>query len=227
MYLNEVLSLPDISSADEKKIAEFSDKLTYCVQSLQSLSKLDEVKGIRMMTLDKLPAIRGDLVRSYGEWQLWDLDKLAEALRLWLRRNLVDHIGDEKKRKERERMFLTSRSDKPPGCVYCESTGHKGIECTKVTTIADRRQILAKKRLCFNCALGSHRVSQCHSYKRHHTSICDKAETDDTKKVVLTPNGVGEGVFPVVLLKVDGVITRALITRVQEALISLLKWEIY
>ena len=72
--------------------------------------------------------------------------------------------------------------------------------------------------MCFNCALGSHRAPQCqsktscqHCQKRHHTSICDKAHTDDTKEVVLTTNGVGEGVFPVVLLKVDGVITRTLI----------------
>ena len=156
VYLNEVLSLPDISSADAK-------------------SKLDEFKGIRMMTLDKLPAIRGDLVRSDGEWELWDLDKLAEALHLWLRRNPVDHIRDEKKRKERERMFLTSRSDKPPGCVHCKSTGHKGIECTKVTTIADRRQILAKKRLCFNCTLGSHRG--CHSAKVRHRVNTVKRDT--------------------------------------------------
>ena len=217
-YVNKILSLPYISSADAKKIAEFSDQLTYCAQSLQSLDKLSEVKGITMMTLDKLPAIRGDLVRSDAEWELWDLDKLAEALRLWLRRNPVDHNQDEKKRKERERMFLTGRSDRPRGCVYCESTEHKGIECTKVTAMADRKLILAKKRLCFNCALGMHRASQCQSKtscqrcnKRHHTSICDTAQTDDTRKVVLTPNGVGEGVFPVVLLKVDGIITRALI----------------
>ncbi len=61
-YVNKILSLPHISSADAKKIAEFSDQLTYCAQSLQSLDKLSEVKGITMMTLDKLPAIRGDLV---------------------------------------------------------------------------------------------------------------------------------------------------------------------
>ncbi len=212
------MSLPYISSADAKKIAEFSDQLTYCIQSLQSLDILNEVKCIKMKTLDKLPAIRGDPVRSDGEWELWDLDNLSEALRLWLQRNPVDHNQDEKKRKERERMFLTGRSDKPRGCVYCESTEHKGIECTKVTAMADRKQILAKKKLYFNCALGSHRASKCQSKtsyqrcnKRHHISICDKAQTDDTKKVVLTPNSVGEGVFPVVLLKVDGIITRALI----------------
>ena len=113
-------------------------------------------------------------------------------------------------------MFFTNRSDKPRGCVYCKGTGHKGVECTKMATVADRRQILAKKRLCFNCALGSHRASQCQSkiscqncQKRHHTSICDKAQPDDTKKVVMTRSG--EGVCPVVLLKVDNIITRALI----------------
>lgn len=49
-YVNEILGLPYVSSADVKKIAEFGDKLTFCVQSLQSLNKLDEVKGLTMMT---------------------------------------------------------------------------------------------------------------------------------------------------------------------------------
>ena len=113
-------------------------------------------------------------------------------------------------------MLFTNRSNKSQGCVYCEGTGHIDVECTKVTTVADRRQILAKKRLRFNCALGSHRASQCQSktscqncQKRHHTSICDTAQSDDAKKVVMTPSG--EGVFPVILLKVDNIITRAVI----------------
>ena len=63
-YVKEILSLPYISTANSKTIAEISDKLTYCVQSLQSLKKLDEVKGLTMVTIEKLPGIRGDLVRS-------------------------------------------------------------------------------------------------------------------------------------------------------------------
>ena len=78
-YVKEILSLPRIPSAKARAIAEFSDKLTYCVQSLQSLGKLDEVRGLTAITLDKLSAIRGDLVRSDGDWENWDLDKLAEA----------------------------------------------------------------------------------------------------------------------------------------------------
>ena len=32
-------------------------------------------------TLDKLPAIRGDLVRTDPDWENWGYDKLAEAFR--------------------------------------------------------------------------------------------------------------------------------------------------
>ena len=66
-YVKEILSLPRIPSANGRAIAEFSDKLTYCVQSLQSLGKLDEVRDLTAVTLDKLSAIRGDLVRSDGD----------------------------------------------------------------------------------------------------------------------------------------------------------------
>ena len=81
-YVKGILSFPRIPSANARTIAEFSDKLTYCVQSLQSLGKLDEVRGLTAITLDKLSAIRGDLIRSDGDWENWDLDKLAETLRL-------------------------------------------------------------------------------------------------------------------------------------------------
>ena len=39
----------------------------------------------------------------------------------------------------------------------------------------------------------------------NHTSICDKTE------VALTANGSSEGVFPMVLVKVDGITARALV----------------
>ena len=42
------------------------------------------------MTLDKLPAIRGDLVRTDPDWESWDFAKLSEAVRLWTRRNPMD-----------------------------------------------------------------------------------------------------------------------------------------
>ncbi len=78
--------------------------------------------------------------------------------------------------------------------MCCESSEHKAIECTKFTTVADRKQILVKKKLCFNCAMGCHPAAHCQSKKscqkcskRHHTSICDKPSAPGTK-VALAAN---------------------------------------
>ena len=82
-YCKKILDLPAIPSNNPRKISEFSEKLTYCVQSLQTLNnKLDGVNGLTSLTLDKLPAIRGDLVRGDDQWESWDLNKLVEAARL-------------------------------------------------------------------------------------------------------------------------------------------------
>ena len=62
--VKEIMALPVITSANPRKISEFSEKLTYCVQALETMNKLSEVNGNVPMTLDKLPAIRGDLVRT-------------------------------------------------------------------------------------------------------------------------------------------------------------------
>ncbi|CAB4026316.1 Hypothetical predicted protein [Paramuricea clavata] len=61
-YTCEILGLPTIQTANQKKIHEFSDKLSYCVQALETLDMLDGVNGAVPITLDKLPSIRGDLV---------------------------------------------------------------------------------------------------------------------------------------------------------------------
>ena len=89
-YTKEILDLPTVPNASPKKICEFGEKLTYCVQALQTMKKLDQVNGAVSMTLDKLPAIRGDLVRTDPDWEKWDFAQLSEAIRLWIRRNAVD-----------------------------------------------------------------------------------------------------------------------------------------
>ena len=95
-YNKEILELPVISGVDVKAIHQFNERLTYCVQSLQTMGKLDQVNGNVPMTLDKLPRIRGDLVRTDDSWESWDFVKLCEALRLWTRRNPIDSISSEK-----------------------------------------------------------------------------------------------------------------------------------
>lgn len=68
-YIKEIMALPSIPNANPRKISDFSKRLNHCVQSLQTMNKISQVDGNVAMTLDKLPAIRGDLVRTDPNWE--------------------------------------------------------------------------------------------------------------------------------------------------------------
>lgn len=95
-YTKEILELPTVMGANPKAYSDFSERLTYCVHALQTLNKLEQVNGAALMTLDKLSAICGDLVRTDQEWEKWDFAKLSEAICLWTRRNPVDNKSSER-----------------------------------------------------------------------------------------------------------------------------------
>ena len=222
-------SYPD--GSNPKAINDFSEKLTHCGQALQTLNKLEQVNGATLMTLDKLPGIRGDLVRTDPEWEKWDFAKLSEAIRLWTTRNPVDTKSNERDSGER-RNHKWDRSRKlyqvrgqdfnPKECVYCGDVSHKPSNCQKITKIEERRATLAQKNLCFNCVTPNHRAAECfskatcqHCKKRHHTSICDRNLTPKDgrkdKNTVMTASGSNEGILPIIPIKVDGITCRALI----------------
>ena len=151
-YVREILDLPCIATADTKQIHDFCEKLTYNVQSLQTHNKLNQVDGAVALVLDKLPSIRGDLVRTDVNWEKWNFVQFSEALRLWTQRNPVDSLNTEDKTRRRQRagqIYNTQQRDhtKPHACVYCDSHDHKPSVCTEVKTPIDRRKILSQKKL--------------------------------------------------------------------------------
>ena len=78
-YTKQIFDLPTIPNANIKRIHEFCEKLSYAVQSLETMGSLEKINGNVAMTLDKLSGIRGDLVRNDSEWESWDFVKLTEA----------------------------------------------------------------------------------------------------------------------------------------------------
>ncbi len=140
---------------------------------------------------------------------------LVEALRRWTERSpIVNHVKSDKP--THGRAFNTTTSNRP--CVYCTSTAHKSGDCTVVTSVRDRKQIISTKKLCFNCICPSHRASQCKSrgcFKcngRHHTSICNK-DDQGTAHVdpALSSTGDKRVIYPTVVVRVNGVKCRALL----------------
>ena len=215
-YVQNIMGLPVITGANPAKIHQFYEALSFNVQALETLGKLKEVNGYVRMSIDKLPGIRGDLVRTDENWQEWDFPKFVYALQGWTERNPVTIRSSDKSLRD-SNAFNTQLGDaRPHGCVYCESTDHKPHECTKVSHPDERRKYFLRKRLCFNCAGDDHRATECKSRKtclfckrRHHTSICDRGNTDNS----MTATQIGDGpvVYPVVVVEVAGIKCRALL----------------
>ena len=80
------MGLPVISGANPGKIHQFYESLSFNVQALETLGKLKEVNGYVLMSIDKLPGLRGDLVRTDENWQDWDFAKFVYALQGWTER---------------------------------------------------------------------------------------------------------------------------------------------
>ena len=216
--VKEIVELPYITSANPRKMAEFYEKLSHSVQALETMGKLDLISGNVSMTLDNLSGIRGDLVRTDPEWETWDFTNLTEALKQWVKRNPIS--ANERDEPNRKKLFHTRDGDfRSRGGVYCGDVGHKPNQCKKITDVKARKGILAKNGFCFNCATKKNRASECsskiscgHCNKLHHTSICEQKNDKSQDNEKLMTNGVsGDGVFPVVVVKINGLKCRALI----------------
>ena len=61
------MSLPTITQPSVGKIHDFYEKLVTLSQAFDTMGKLKEINGNVRLALDKLPKIRGDLVRAEGD----------------------------------------------------------------------------------------------------------------------------------------------------------------
>ena len=163
-YTQQIFDLPTILNQNVYQIRGFCNKLTFSIQSLQTMGKLELVNGYVAMTLDKLPAIHRDLVSTDSSWENWTFDKLTERLRLWPRRNPVSlnqqdkgNWHDDRNQRDGRNWHDDRKREKPPlwafntqqangsctpCCVYCEAIKHKSFSCSNVVDVATRRSIL-------------------------------------------------------------------------------------
>ena len=98
------------------KVHDYYEKLMSSVQALETMRKLNEIKGYVRNALDKLPGIRADLVRLDDSWQDWGFCELVEALRKWTERN-PKIIASEKNPKRDNVFTIQKRENKNPAVV--------------------------------------------------------------------------------------------------------------
>ena len=156
-----IIALPTIQGSQPVKIHEFYGRLVTNVQALETMGKIKDINGYVRVTLDKLPGIRADLVRLDDEWQEWGFPQMLEALRKWCDRNPLP-LSEQPIHKVRDKLYNSRQEEwKPRPCVYCESSGHKSVDCDKIVGVAQRKKHLSEKRLCFNCTGTKHRAAEC------------------------------------------------------------------
>ena len=161
------------------------------------------------------------MVRNDDDWQNWDFLKLCDALGSWIRRNPVESSEDHRDETPQSRRGQIARrsyaTQQTRACVYSEDPTHRALECHRVTSFDERKNILATKKLCFNCTGPKHRAIECkskiscrHCAKKHHTSICDRQQA---REPGMTASQVGNSavIHPVVIVKVAGYKFRALL----------------
>ena len=214
-YVENIMSLPTIGGTQPARIHDFYEKLLFNVQSLETMGKLREVNGYVRMTIDKLPGIRGDLVRTDDSWREWNFPKLVDELRKWTERNPIQSKQSAKPWRDKNFQIQQERDGKIRGCVYCGKQEHKSVDCKTVVTIDDRKKVLSNKRLCFNCTGSKHRADDCKSrslcqicQRRHHTSICNSVSNQLMTATTMERPTV---IYPVVVVEVLGVKCRALL----------------
>ena len=90
------------------------------------------LKGLVMTTVNKLPQVKPDLVRTDENWENWDMAALIEEIRKWLSRHKAD---TEETRKEgswyaQKGGGKGSQTGKPaaPVCIFCKKD-HWGGDC--------------------------------------------------------------------------------------------------
>ena len=221
-YIQDIINLPVINGSSPAKIHEFYKILSHNVQSLQTLGKIERVNGNTRNVLEKLKGIKADLVRGEEGWQDWDLPRLVVALKKWKDINLVENSDDNQNKRastrpgQRSNFYHAKDGErKRRACIYCNDSNHSSKDCTKITSVSERKKVLADRRLCFNCTGAKHRASDCKStvtcqncQEKHHTSICMK--TVQQKLMTAAENNV-PSVYPVVIVNVEGVKCRALL----------------
>lgn len=197
-------------------IHSFYNKLSRVVRTLRTMGKLDTAQSAVYSISDKLGPIKELITQNDDDWEDWNLEDLVENLRKYTNRNPLK-IGEENRDRpyKGNKEHYLRRDNAASGsqitklminkqkyaCTYCDSAEHTSGKCTKILDVAARKEILRKKKACYNCTATGHHGSQCRSRgcfncgEKHHTSICSKqpnatmTQESNTEKGMSNTNG--------------------------------------
>ena len=79
-HVSEIINLAAVERTNFERVNDFHQKLSKSYDALQTLGKSDTLAGLVMTTIDRLPHLERDLVRTDENWEKWDLGELTTNL---------------------------------------------------------------------------------------------------------------------------------------------------
>ena len=150
---------------------------------------------------------------------------MTQALKKWrdvnpaTEENNIANTATLPKRPENKYRLYHAEDRNQRLCVYCDDANHILRDCTRVFTMDERKRMLARKRMCFNCTGPKHHAAECKSKMRcqkcrqkHHTSICNRGDQ------LLTATGnKGRVVYPGMKPRCHGKVTIRLYRTIKQS----------
>ena len=120
-HVEEIVTLPVIKGSNYLKIQEFYESVSRNYDALLTMGETDMLRGFVMSTLNKIPQVRPDIVRTDGDWEEWDMEALINNLRQWLKRHKLDDApGDSGSVRTKREKHWYNKEKGDPVRIFCE-----------------------------------------------------------------------------------------------------------
>ena len=172
---------------NSEELKKFKAKYNCCLRGLQAIGEnVNEANFVFVELLKwKLPTkIRDEMKRGSKNttWTMDEFDTLLDREIELLEANYINkkQISTTKNYQSTTSSFGISSKYKPIVCRLCFQD-HKVDNCSKYSSVNEKKDRFKELNLCLNCLSNNHLVSNCESKfscrncsEKHHTSICDK-----------------------------------------------------
>lgn len=201
-HMDAMLNLPSVKNIyDIKGIRQFYDKVEANVRGLKSLEIPSTSYGNLMLSIlmNKLPQDLRLIITRKMQGDEWNLDTLLTILQGEVQAReracpnkpqgqVLDPRNPYQGKPSTQSTLLSGHT---PTCTYCRQP-HPSVNCTIVTSISARRELLRKNGRCYVCLKKNHISRDCTSTtrcfkcgnksgKRHHPSICQPQDLKPTQ----------------------------------------------
>ncbi|XP_065053577.1 uncharacterized protein LOC135682559 isoform X2 [Rhopilema esculentum] len=229
-HINDIMNLPPVfNERNIVRLRHLYDDIETHFRGLEALgADKDSYSSVVVpVVMEKIPeAIRINMIRFGGDYLNWNLDELLKALAKeleireihtpMLRMNYQPQTAQNQQRPSSGRqsektattsaLFAGKERDQKNICQFCLGN-HLPEDCSKFTTVAERKNILFKFARCFLCLNKGHRSFDCRSKQtcrycngKHNHLICKvkpnslasdnkvKMQSSDASAAALNPN---------------------------------------